>query len=429
PRRLLVPLVLISSGCRPGAVGKETTRMLKPLVIIDAPSNLGLRPPRPGAVPGVYQLPEALRAQGLVDRLGAADGGRVPAPAYSPEPNFETGYRNGTALRGYSVALAERTRALVAGGNLLLVLGGDCSVLLGNTLALKPLGRYGLVFIDGHDDFSPPRDPEKYRGIFAAAGRDLALATGHGPDVLTDLQGHKPYVREEDVILFGMYRDPSDGDDFDTSELDRTAIHQVRVETVRARGARAAAEEALRVLEAHGIDGFWIHVDSDVLDGSLMPAVDSPNASGLRYEELAAALGVFLSSPRAVGLEITIYDPDLDPRRAYARELADTLVKAFALAGRVDRRRAFAVPSRIAELDAGGPHPEHLEARMLYGQFVGDWVLDVTYHRTDGTSQTFAGEWHFGWILDGRAVQDVWMGPTRAERPARPPPLGFRAPT
>src|SRR5262249_61867844 len=106
-----------------------------------------------------------------------------------------------------------------------------------------------------------------------------------------------------------------------------------------------ARREALRVLEAPGIAGFWIHVDPDVLDGSLMPAVDSPNASGLRYEELAAALGVFLSSPRAVGLEITIYDPDLDPRRAYARELADPLGKAVAPARRGGRRRAVAAPS------------------------------------------------------------------------------------
>lgn len=51
--------------------------MNKPIVVLDAPSNLGLRPPQPGSVPGVYKLAGALRDQGLLARLGARDGGVV----------------------------------------------------------------------------------------------------------------------------------------------------------------------------------------------------------------------------------------------------------------------------------------------------------------------------------------------------------------
>ncbi|HYU15547.1 MAG TPA: hypothetical protein VEL05_05740 [Candidatus Acidoferrum sp.] len=83
--------------------------MRRELVVVDAPSNLGLRPAAPGAIPGVYRMPDALRATGLPGRLGAADGGRLAPPACSPEPDFETGHLNGPALRSDSVALAERT--------------------------------------------------------------------------------------------------------------------------------------------------------------------------------------------------------------------------------------------------------------------------------------------------------------------------------
>ncbi len=56
--------------------------MEKPIVVIDAPSNLGLRPPAPGRIPGVDRMPRALRDHGIVERLGAVDGGAVAAAAY-----------------------------------------------------------------------------------------------------------------------------------------------------------------------------------------------------------------------------------------------------------------------------------------------------------------------------------------------------------
>ncbi len=48
--------------------------MPKNIVVLDAPSNLGLRPPAPGTVPGCYKLAGALREQGVVRRLGAQEG-------------------------------------------------------------------------------------------------------------------------------------------------------------------------------------------------------------------------------------------------------------------------------------------------------------------------------------------------------------------
>jgi hypothetical protein len=66
-------------------------------------------------------------------------------------------------------------------------------------------------------------------------------------------------------------------------------------------------------------------------------------------------------------------------------------------------------------LAADGPHPEYAEQLMLFGQFVGSWDLEMTAHLHDGRSRSFLGEWHFGWVLEGRAVQDVLIAtPTDA---------------
>src|SRR5688572_5801153 len=60
------------------------TPMPRPsITVVDAPSNLGLRPPAPGVEPGVKGLAAALRGHGLVSRLGARDGGVVAPPPYS----------------------------------------------------------------------------------------------------------------------------------------------------------------------------------------------------------------------------------------------------------------------------------------------------------------------------------------------------------
>lgn len=71
----------------------------------------------------------------------------------------------------------------------------------------------------------------------------------------------------------------------------------------------------------------------------------------------------------------------------------------------------------IELLAADGPDTERAEALMLFGQFVGSWDIDARYFDEDGnvTSEREA-EWHFAWVLEGRAVQDVLTGPPLAER-------------
>ena len=78
-------------------------------------------------------------------------------------------------------------------------------------------------------------------------------------------------------------------------------------------------------------------------------------------------------------------------------------------------------PRGPAALLSDGPHPEHRSALMLFGQFVGSWDLDVTWYENGQPKRRERGEWHFFWVLEGRAIQDVWIVPTRSERSARGP--------
>ena len=169
------------------------------IAVLDAPSNLGLRPPAKGAVPGVYKLPWALRRHGLIERLGAIDAGAVVPPRYLSQwtPGI---VRNEQAIAAYSHALAERLAELRKDGVFPLVLGGDCSIILGNLLALRREGRFGLAYIDGHSDFRHPGNSDR---VGAAAGEDLALVTGRG-HLLARLKGRKPLIREKDVVAIGM---------------------------------------------------------------------------------------------------------------------------------------------------------------------------------------------------------------------------------
>ncbi|MFE0677080.1 arginase family protein [Streptomyces sp. NPDC058867] len=299
---------------------------MRNIVVIDAPSNLGLRPPEPGTVPGCYKLAGALRDQGIVRRLGALEGGVVVPPRYDRGGWEEgDGVFNAAALASYTVRLADRVQEHVRAGDFVLMLGGDCSIQLGAALALRRLGRYGLVSVDASPDFRHPGNSDR---VGAAGGEELALATGRGQADLTDLEGLGPYLRDEDIRVFGT-RDAY-SDDEEVAELRGLKVPVVTVSGLRRwEPAELGAATAVS-LDFPALDGYWVHLDADVLDPTVMPAVDSPDADGLLPDEVTALLRPLVRSPRCVGLNVTIYDPDLDPDGTAGALLTDLVVAAFA---------------------------------------------------------------------------------------------------
>jgi arginase len=82
-------------------------------------------------------------------------------------------------------------------------------------------------------------------------------------------------------------------------------------------------------LAERALDRAWLHIDLDVLDESVMPAVDSPGSPGLDFAQLASLAGALVASGRIVGLTVAIYDPERDPRAAHAQPIVAMLASAL----------------------------------------------------------------------------------------------------
>jgi arginase len=292
---------------------------LPTFAVVQAPSHLGLR------AEGVEALPHALLSAGLAERLGASVGPRLVAPPFDPEIDPGTGVLNPHGLRDHACRLADAVGGVLDDGMFPVVLGGDCSILLGTVLALRRRGRYGLLFLDGHADFyQAEAEPTG-----EAASMELALVTGRGPALLTNLEGRSPLVRDEDVVVFG-FRDAEHAA-ADGSQPLAPTIRAIDLWSVRKRGVKQATGDALVHLTRNGGPaGFWIHLDVDVLDDTIMPAVDYRLPDGLRWDELTTVLRLAISSGRAIGLEVTIFNPTLDPDGRIAHTVVDGLVAGIA---------------------------------------------------------------------------------------------------
>jgi arginase len=286
--------------------------------IIEAPSPLGLWPS------GVERAPAVLLQLGLAQALRARHAGRIDPPAYDPVRDEATRMLNPQGIAEYSPRLADEVGAVVDQDEFPVVLGGDCSILLGCMLGLRRRGRYGLLFLDGHADFYQPE--ASLTG--EAADMDLALVSGRGPAIVADIDGGRPYVRDEDIVLFG-HRDTATALKYGSQDVRETDITVLDLQTVRKAGVSAAATAAVRQLAGSDRQGFWIHLDVDVLDDAVMPAVDYRMSDGLDFEELVTVLKAAIGSGRAIGLNVTIFNPNLDPNRIIARNLVNALARGL----------------------------------------------------------------------------------------------------
>jgi len=281
---------------------------------------LGLKPS------GVEKLPEVLKAAGLIEALNAQYLGRIqPSLPYSFDRDRATQLLNGKAIRAFSLQLAESLNTIVRERTrFIIVLGGDCSIIIGALLALRRVGRCGLFFIDGHADFYQPEASVSGE----VADMDLAIVSGRGPDMLTNIDGLKPLVRDEDIVVFG-YRDAKQAEMYGSQDVMNTNMHVFDLSRVNELGIANASSLAIRKLLENRVDGFWIHLDADVLDDSIMPAVDYRLEGGLSFSELSDLLRILYSSGLAVGMSITIFNPRLDSDGSIARKFVSSIVKGL----------------------------------------------------------------------------------------------------
>jgi arginase len=271
--------------------------MDRPLTIVGAPTSIGIKPYEDGSPRGLDQAPATLRRLGLAARLGADDAGDVVPLPYRDFIRPAERPRNEAEVVSHCRALAERVATVIGAGRFPLVVGGDCSIVLGSLLGLRRLDRrpVGLAYIDGHADFATPLESR----TGSVASMCLGLAVGRGDTPLARLGGDGPLIQPRDVALVGRRDEHEPWYGHDATVLDRIG----RAE----------------------LEGFWIHLDADVLDPAVMPAVDSPEPGGPGLTQLADLLVPLLRHPRALGMELTIYDPLLDPDEVCGRRLVGLL--------------------------------------------------------------------------------------------------------
>jgi len=286
----------------------QAERTPAPIVVVGVPFALGgWLPERERSVAGMTTAPADLRARGLLDKIASKirDGTLVDAGNISIEPAMHEDADRRAKNRDLIVDVLPRIRDRLAdalGGAgpdaRLLMLGGECTV---HTVALaalrraRPGARIGLVWFDAHGDFNTPETTPSGN----VWGMPFAMACGKGdPDLLTACDA--PTVREEDCALLGGQM------------LDEEEAHQLAVSRIAHFGpgmlsteAGLAALGAWAAVVARSVDGFYIAVDHDCLDGAGGWAVTLLEPGGMSLETAEAAIGVLARAAPVLGYGAT----------------------------------------------------------------------------------------------------------------------------
>lgn len=261
----------------------------------------------------------------------------LSAPIELPPPSRErghlTGLMNEPALLVLIDELQARVSAALLSGRFPLVVGGDCSHLLGAfSCAHSVDDRFGLLFADGHEDTTPLDVSEDGEAANAELGLLLGI-TGRGPDF------PRPSVRS---ILT-----PSRLAAVGQRDIEwRRAMNVASVADLGAffRSAGATAQDPARVGRdaadvLRAVGPWWLHVDLDVLDLAVLPATGvpgdapDPDDGGLDWDQLTALLTSAVERGGCRGLSVAIYDPEQDPHRLHAGrivELVHTVLRSRA---------------------------------------------------------------------------------------------------
>jgi ornithine--oxo-acid transaminase len=304
--------------------------------------------------------PDALRGAKLTARLRARGFRAVWSDTIRPAA------AEGDPVRAVAATcrrLAHRVEAIVARGELAVVLGGDHSCAIGTwkgaARALAPRGALGLVWVDAHMDAHTPETTPSG----ALHGMPLACLLGFGDPALTGVAGGIR-LDPQRVCLVGVRS-------FEPEEaqlLRRLGVRVYPMEEVARRGLETVMREALeRACEASA--GFGITIDLDALDPRDAPGVTTPVPGGIAIAELAAALTQLARHPALVAIEIVEYNPQRDRSGATAAHVAEILEAA--LGGQPSLRFGSALVQ--LEEACGAHHYDPLPVVLVRGEGAYLW--------------------------------------------------------
>ena len=302
-------------------------RKKDPMVtIIGVPTNSS------GKIDGVARGPSALRRAGLIDVLSSYcdvhDYGDVLFSQPTPEKSADSGIIADRSLVSMIYAVRTAANNVLAEQRFPLVIGGDCPILLGCLAAARDIhNRIAMLFVDGHEDaYATYQSPTG-----EAADMELGFALGLEMTGLPqEIIGLIPMIKLDNVALLGP-RDKKILQDMGVSSLSKE-VEFYDDNTLRNENLENLTRSVLSRLQG-STNGWWLHVDLDVLSTDSLPAVDYPQPGGLNWEQLEKLTNTALSTDHNVGWNVTIYNPDLDPDSRFARRIIQYIASALRVLG------------------------------------------------------------------------------------------------
>jgi arginase len=272
------------------------------LSVIGAPSSAG------AYAPGQERAPAALRDAGLVDRLrrlrinvrdlGDTESFRWQVDRSSPRA------MNAAAAARSATGTARLVEKALGHGDVVLVLGGDCTVELGTVAgALRSNDDVGLVYIDLDTDLNTPASTTD--GALDWMGVAHMLGVADTLEELVQIGPRAPLLRPDQLLYFAV----DNVEPFERQLIGELGIENVTLAQVAPEPAKAA-EQVVNGW-ARNFRRLLIHLDVDVVDFSDMPLAENTRRNvGLKFDQLVAALRVFLSAPNWTALTICELNPD-----------------------------------------------------------------------------------------------------------------------
>ena len=256
-----------------------------------------------GLPPDIENPADGLRQAKLIPLLeskghSVTDLGDLSGFQFQEIRDPETGINDLDLWVELSNSLSRKLGTILSREAFPLLLGGDCSILVGILSAFaRRDSEVGLIFLDGHADFhspetSPSGDP---------ADMELSILTGRGPERITRIAGKYPLLKDEDVVVYGI------------RAWDNIAASNIEVydrQRMMENGIKHTVKEGLKNFSQKELP-LWLHFDVDVIDPDFMPVM-FPEPEGLTFEQTHEFLGLVWATGRTVGMSIACYHPALD---------------------------------------------------------------------------------------------------------------------
>ena len=298
----------------------KIVRQPNKLALIGAPSSAA------AFNPGSELAPGALRAAGVVEKLQSigyevTDHGDC-APRLFADDEEHKRARNLAEIVASLSDLKPRAELAVKSGGLVLVLGGDCTQIIGLLTGARRYYRHvNLLWFDRDADLNTPASTPSGR----LDGMVLASLVGRGSPELVRFWGEPPLVREPDTVIFGLERIDPPEQEF----LAHSPMRHILAADIHSAGADKAAGNAIVQVHADSRE-FMVHLDLDVIQQEEFAATNVPGSGGLSFAETQTALTEIAKHKNLLGLDVAQYNPDKDPDRSGAKKVVDLLAEVLA---------------------------------------------------------------------------------------------------